>query len=46
VRQALAAMAADYSSAAVTMGHLALRRAIRHAEAGDVVSRNVEHAVG
>jgi len=29
VRQALAAMASDYSSAAVTMGHLALKRAIR-----------------
>jgi integrase len=41
VRQALAAMAAGYSSAAVTMGHLALKRAIRHAEANDVVSRNV-----
>jgi hypothetical protein len=34
-------MAAGYSSAAVTMGHLALKRAIRHAEANDVVSRNV-----
>jgi hypothetical protein len=33
VRQALAAMAAGYSTAAVTMGHLALKRAIRHAEA-------------
>ena len=33
--------AAGYSSAAVTMGHLALKRAIRHAQAGDVVSRNV-----
>jgi integrase len=41
VRQALSAMAAAYSSAAVTMGHLALKRAIRHAEANDVVSRNV-----
>jgi integrase len=41
VRQALSAMAAGYSSTAVTMGHLALKRAIRHAEAGDVVSRNV-----
>jgi hypothetical protein len=41
VRQALSAMAAGYSSAAVTMGHLALKRAIRHAEASDVVSRNV-----
>jgi hypothetical protein len=41
VRQALAAMASDYSSAAVTMGHLALKRAIRHAEASDLLSRNV-----
>jgi integrase len=41
VRQALAAMAARYSTAAVTMGHLALKRAIRHAEANDLVSRNV-----
>ena len=41
VRQALAQMAAGYSSAAVTMGHLALKRAIRHAEANDLVSRNV-----
>jgi len=41
VRQALAAMAARYSTAAVSMGHLALRRAIRHAEANDLVSRNV-----
>ena len=41
VRQALAAMAAGYSTAAVSMGHLALKRAIRRAEAGDLVSRNV-----
>jgi integrase len=41
VRQALSEMAAGYSSAAVTMGHLALKRAIRHAEANDLVSRNV-----
>jgi hypothetical protein len=34
-------MAAGYSSAAVTMGHLALKRAIRHTEANDLVSRNV-----
>ena len=34
-------MATGYSSAAVTMGHLALKRAIRHAEANDLVSRNV-----
>ncbi len=41
VRQALSAMAAGYSSSAVTMGHLALKRAIRHAESDDLVSRNV-----
>ena len=41
VRQALAEMAAGYSTAAVSMGHLALKRAIRHAEASDLVSRNV-----
>ena len=41
VRRALAAMAMGYSSAAVTTGHLALKRAIRHAEANDLVSRNV-----
>lgn len=41
VRQALSAMAGGYSSAAVTMGHLALKRTIRHAESDDVVSRNV-----
>ena len=41
VRQALADMAAGYSTAAVTMGHLALKRAIRHAEANDLVNRNV-----
>ena len=41
VRQALATMAAGYSTAAVTMGHLALKRAIRHAEASDLVTRNV-----
>jgi len=41
VRQALSVMAAGYSSAAVTMCHLALKRAIRHAEANDVISRNV-----
>ena len=41
VRQALAAMAAGYSTAAVSMGHLALKRAIRHAEANDLVGRNV-----
>src|SRR4029077_6485630 len=41
VRQALAAMAAGYSTAAVSMGHLALKRAIRHAEASDLVTRHV-----
>jgi hypothetical protein len=41
VRRALAVMAAGYSTAAVSMGHLALQRAIRHAEANDLVSRNV-----
>ena len=41
VRQALAAMAAGYSTAAVSMGHLALKRAVRHAEASNLVSRNV-----
>ena len=41
VRQALTAMAARYSTAAVAMGHNALTRAIRHAEGRDLVSRNV-----
>jgi integrase len=41
VREALSRMAATYSSASVTMGHLALKRTIRHAEANDLVSRNV-----
>jgi integrase len=41
VHQALAAMAQRYSSAAVAMGHNALTRAIRHAEARDLVRRNV-----
>jgi hypothetical protein len=41
VRQALSRMAAEHSSAAVTMGHLALKRALRHAEANVLVSRNV-----
>src|SRR5262249_26550052 len=41
VRLALFRMAAEYSGAAVTMGHLALKRTIRHAEASDLVSRNV-----
>jgi integrase len=41
VRKALSTMATGYSSSAVTMGHLALKRTIRHAEANDLVSRNV-----
>jgi integrase len=41
VQQALTAMARRYSSAAVAMGHSALTRAIRHAEARDLVGRNV-----
>ena len=41
VRRALSEMAAGYSTAAVSMGHLALKRAIRHAEANNLVSRNV-----
>jgi integrase len=41
VRQALSTMAAGYSSAVVAMGHLALKRTIRHAEANDLVARNV-----
>jgi integrase len=34
-------MSVRYSTAAVSMGHLALKRAIRHAEANDLVARNV-----
>ena len=41
VYKALTAMARRYSSAAVAMGHNALTRAIRHAEARDLVGRNV-----
>jgi integrase len=41
VHQALTAMARRYSSAAVAIGHNALTRAIRHAEARDLVGRNV-----
>jgi len=41
VHLALTAMAQRYSSAAVAMGHNALTRAIRHAEARDLVGRNV-----
>jgi len=41
VRQALSTMGTRYSSAAVTMGHNALTRAIRHAESRDLVGRNV-----
>ena len=41
VHQALTTMALRYSSAAVVMGHNGLTRAIRHAEARDLVGRNV-----
>jgi hypothetical protein len=41
VQHALSTMAQRYSSAAVAMGHNALTRAIRHAEARDLVGRNV-----
>ncbi len=41
VHQALTTMAQRYSSAAVAMGHNALTRTIRHAEARDLVGRNV-----
>ena len=41
MHQALNAMALRYSTAAVAMGHNALTRAIRHAEARDLVGRNV-----
>jgi integrase len=41
VQHALSAMAKTYSSAAVIMGHNALTRSIKHAEARDLVKRNV-----
>jgi integrase len=41
VGAALEKMAQTYSSSSVTMGHLALKRAIRYAEARDRVGRNV-----
>jgi integrase len=41
VHHALSTMAERYSSAAVAMGHNAPTRAIRHAEARDLVGRNV-----
>jgi integrase len=41
VYQALTTMALRFSSAAVAMGHNALTRVIRHAEARDLVGRNV-----
>jgi integrase len=41
VHRALTMMATRYSTAAVAMGHNALTRAIRHAEARDLVRRNV-----
>jgi len=40
VHKALTTMARRYSSAAVAIGHNALTRAIRHAEARDLVGRN------
>jgi integrase len=46
VQKALTTMAQRYSSAAVAMGHNALTRAIRHAEARDLVGRNVAMLVG
>jgi integrase len=45
VHQALTTMARRYSSAAVAIGHNALTRAIRHAEARDLVGRNVSMLV-
>jgi integrase len=45
VGNALAAMARSYSSASVSIGHLALKRAIRQAQAADLVSRNVAELV-
>jgi integrase len=41
VDKALNTMARDYSTAAVRMGHLALKRAIRFAAARDLIGRNV-----
>lgn len=41
VQHALTVMSGTYSSAAVVMGHNALTRTIRHAEARDLVGRNV-----
>jgi hypothetical protein len=41
VRQALAALAEDRSSATVAIAHNALTRMIRHAEGRDLVRRNV-----
>jgi len=46
VHKALTTMAQRYSSAAVAMGHNALTRVIRHAEARDLVGRNVATLVG
>jgi hypothetical protein len=40
-RMALSRTAATYSRAVVTMGHLALKRTIRHAESHDLVGHNV-----
>jgi integrase len=45
VHQALTTIALRYSSASIAMGHNALTRAIRHAEARDLVGRNVSTLV-
>jgi hypothetical protein len=46
VHQALSVMALRYSTAAMAMGHNALTPAIRHAEARDLVGRNVDTPKG
>jgi integrase len=46
VDAALARMASEYSTAAVRMGHLALKRAIRFAAARDLVGRNAAELAG
>ncbi len=45
VSDALAAMARTYSTAAVSMAHSALTRAITHAQARDLASRNISALV-
>jgi|HubBroStandDraft_1064217.scaffolds.fasta_scaffold09290_1 integrase len=46
VRQALTVLANDRSSATVAIAHNALTRAIRHAQARDLVRRNVSALIG